>query len=579
MRKKFYLVLFLFALLGTAGAWATRVQVTYSVTKSAGTWFWPDGNPVDGTSGWATKFVSSDNVLTLESTERKINSGYAFDNGFRINHGDLGLAIVSYTLSVPQNFTIVNYTFGAAPSGGADNIMKISPNEDMSGAVSVRKTPVEGESQASYTQEVNAKEGTFYLQQPAGAVDVTLTVVVEADDYGQFVRSYLTEEKIANVECAGQYGYPKKTTPSYENITSFVDKLTQENAEWTEEEYANVASYYEAYLAETDIVLPEAGKFYRIYCDNGTNIKYITEKNGEIWGLVAPEYEYKATIWYMDENKLTALSNGYQYAGSSSNSAAMGLTNTAVSFQKSTSTFGKMNVVPTGVSSWFVQISTTNEGKLGTGGDNLPGARFNVEEVDALPITISDAGLATFYSPVAVTVPEGVTAYTGEINENGTALNLNPVRAGGTIPANTAVILEKTDGGKGEREVSLPIAKDASVAGTENEVFTGTISTITTPTDAQIKILTLQSRDGNTGFYPYSGETLAGFKAYLTMTNDSNDPAGVKGIVLNFGMTDAIREIVKDGQQAEAIYDLTGRRVEKAVKGIYIVNGKKTVIK
>lgn len=568
MRKKFYLVLFLFALLGTAGAWA--VQTTYVVTKANGTWFWPDGNPVNGTSWWATKFVSSDNVLTLESSAQKINSNFATDNGFRINHGDLGLAIVSYTLSVPQNYTIVSYTFGAAPNGGTNNIMKISPNGDMSGAISVRKTPVEGvESQTYYTQQVGEQNSKFYLQQPDGAVDVTLTVVVETPINPELaVRDYLTADKIDNVNHAGQYGYPKTTTSSYENIMSLVDKLDDTNAEWTNADYENVASYYEAYLAETDIVVPEAGKFYRIYCDNGTNKKYITEKDGKIWGLVNPED--KATIWYMDgNNMLTALSTGYQYAGSSSTPAAMGLTGTAVAFQKSNSTFGKMNVVPPSAPSWFVQISTTEDGDLKTGGDNLPGARFNVEEVDALPITISDAGLATFYSPVAVTVPEGVTAYTGAISENRTALNLTPVREGDTIPANTAVILEKT----GEGEVSLPIAEAASVAEAENEVFTGTISTIATPTDVQI--LTLQNREGKTGFYPYNGETLAGFKAYLTM----NGSAAVKGIVLNFGMTDAIREIVKDGQQAEAIYDLTGRRVEKSVKGIYIVNGKKTVIK
>lgn len=576
MRKKFYLVLFLFALLGTAGAWATQVQVTYSVTKSAGTWFYLDDTPVNGNITWfAGKFVSSDKVLTLESSYEGVNSNVGTDKGFRINQGKAG--IVSYTLSVPQGYTIVSYTFAAAPNGDNNNIMNISPNGDMSNAVSVRKTPVDGvESRTYYTQQVgDAQESTFYLQHDGNPpIDVTLTVVVETPiSLEQAVRDYLTDDKIANVGCAGKYGYPETTTQTYIDIQAIVDKLKNNPGTLTQEDYQNVETYYNAYLAEGEIVVPEVGKFYRIYCDNGANIKYITEKDRKICGLVTPEY--KATIWYMDGNKLIALSNGYQYAGSLNTPFAMELTGTAVTFQKSTSTFGKMNVVTTGLSSnfgWFVQISTTDDGELKTGGDNLPGARFNVEEVNALPIAISEAGLATFYSPVAVTVPkgEGVTVYTGAISKNGAALNLTPVEEGETIPAYTAVILEKTGGGV----VSLPIAKAASVAEAENEGFTGTISTIATPADAQI--LTLQNRgEGETGFYLYNGDTLAGFKAYLKM----NGSVGVKGIVLNFGMTDAIREIVKDGQQAEAIYDLTGRRVEKAVKGIYIVNGKKTVIK
>ena len=574
MRKKFLLMMF--ALLGTVGAWA--VQVTYYVTRAdgAGTWFKADGSNPNSDDWFAVKFVSSDNVLTLISNHNGMNSNVVTDKGFRINHTARSgnPDIVSYTLSVPQGYTIVSYTFGAAPNGFNNNIIKISPNENMSGAVSVRKTPVEGvESQTSYTQQVNdAQESKFYLQQqPNEAIDVTLTVVVETT-YEQSVRDYLTPDKIENVEHAGDYGYPKKTTKSYENILSLVEKLTQENAEWTEKDYENVKSYYEAYIAEEDIVIPETGKFYRIYASNSGK-KFLLASGNKIIGRKTTEEALSndaSSIWYLGEdNKLTAFSSGYQYAGTANGFNVMGYEGgTKVDFIRCPSTFGKVSI-RSNSSLWFIQASVANDTDLTTASDaSMAGAQFYVGEVDALPIAISEAGLATFYSPVAVTVPDNVTAYTGKISADGAALNLTPVE-GSTIPANTAVILE----GKGE--VSLPIAGDASVAETENEVFTGTISTIATPEGTDI--LTLQSRgDGKIGFYIYNGETLAGFKAYLTMPND---PAGVKGIDLNFGMTDAIREIVKDGQQAEAIYDLTGRRVEKAVKGIYIVNGKKTVIK
>ena len=39
----------------------------------------------------------------------------------------------------------------------------------------------------------------------------------------------------------------------------------------------------------------------------------------------------------------------------------------------------------------------------------------------------------------------------------------------------------------------------------------------------------------------------------------------------------AIRLVTTDAPVATALFDLQGRRVEKAVKGIYIVDGKKVI--
>lgn len=41
----------------------------------------------------------------------------------------------------------------------------------------------------------------------------------------------------------------------------------------------------------------------------------------------------------------------------------------------------------------------------------------------------------------------------------------------------------------------------------------------------------------------------------------------------------AIEGITADNRENTAIYDLTGRRVEKARKGLYIINGKKVLVK
>ena len=72
--------------------------------------------------------------------------------------------------------------------------------------------------------------------------------------------------------------------------------------------------------------------------------------------------------------------------------------------------------------------------------------------------------------------------------------------------------------------------------------------------------------------------TLSPFRAYFTVS----DPAAVKANVLslNFdGETTAIDEIVNSTSTNSTWYDLSGRRVNSPRRGLYIVNGKKVIIK
>jgi len=46
---------------------------------------------------------------------------------------------------------------------------------------------------------------------------------------------------------------------------------------------------------------------------------------------------------------------------------------------------------------------------------------------------------------------------------------------------------------------------------------------------------------------------------------------------VTFGTADGIASPLSETEEGAAIYDLSGRRVEKATKGLYIINGKKTL--
>lgn len=91
----------------------------------------------------------------------------------------------------------------------------------------------------------------------------------------------------------------------------------------------------------------------------------------------------------------------------------------------------------------------------------------------------------------------------------------------------------------------------------------------------------LAKKNGNVGFYPLSAKgTLKPYSAYLQLHKD----AGSRSLVLNFSDDETTTgvvhtEITESTEMADAIYDLQGRRIEKPKKGLYIVNGRKVMIK
>jgi hypothetical protein len=101
--------------------------------------------------------------------------------------------------------------------------------------------------------------------------------------------------------------------------------------------------------------------------------------------------------------------------------------------------------------------------------------------------------------------------------------------------------------------------------------LTGTVATKVNPKDGTI--YTLQKPVNDFVMKKYNGDYLNGFKAYYK-TDNSN----VQALRLSFGETTGIDGVVNAGGKLE-IYDMSGRRVEKMTKGLYIVNGQKVLVK
>lgn len=175
---------------------------------------------------------------------------------------------------------------------------------------------------------------------------------------------------------------------------------------------------------------------------------------------------------------------------------------------------------------------------------------------------------ATLNLPYASKLPEGVTAYkAGNVVDN----DLNIIvykNTGDVLPANTPVLL--TADAAGEKNfVPAPYAA-AEVTG-----FQGTLSAkAVTATNTYI----LSRNGGETvKFFALdeNNNTINANKAYLVVP-----AAGAQALNFNFGNNiTGIQNAAVEGVNANApLFDLSGRRVVKAVKGgIYIQNGKKFV--
>ncbi|MBQ3958351.1 MAG: hypothetical protein II681_05795 [Bacteroidaceae bacterium] len=169
---------------------------------------------------------------------------------------------------------------------------------------------------------------------------------------------------------------------------------------------------------------------------------------------------------------------------------------------------------------------------------------------------ITAAGYATQYiADKDVEIPAAVKAYAGKVN--GSYLNLTEVAD--KIPAATAVVLEGAEGFYS----FMPTTGAAAVA--ENDLK-GTATALTADGSQYV----LAKKDDVVGFYQATEGTIAAGKAYLTGIS-----AGVKAVT--FGTADGIASPLSETEEGAAIYDLSGRRVEKATKGLYIINGKKTL--
>lgn len=355
-------------------------------------------------------------------------------------------------------------------------------------------------------------------------------------------------------------------------IVTFKEGITESTTVPKIEEQTAAA---EVIIASFSLNLPETGKYYRFSYNYGAaGVKYVQAVASEVKdkenSMLMTDEQGAASIFYYDGSKLLSYSAGRYVRDEGGNRGlqTVGATAGAASFTAG-SVAGKL----------YITVGHSLHANISGSGDeaiyfvdhcsspHAPEHNFTVEEVTILPVTVTAVGYATFYAPVGVRLPVGVTAHTVTVNGNVAELS----EAVTEVPAEHGVILK---GEEGSYELTII---DEDLDDLDN-ALAGTVErTLVTKVEGDAYYI-LAVKEGVAGMYnPINGDTKTEFynashKAYLHL------PSAQQSVGFRFGRgTTSIETSTSDAQVPLVIYDIMGRRVEKMEKGIYIVNGKKVI--
>lgn len=207
------------------------------------------------------------------------------------------------------------------------------------------------------------------------------------------------------------------------------------------------------------------------------------------------------------------------------------------------------------------QVETNAQNTFYLNGWDGENAKWKVFEIESVEIPLHAAGTksyATTYLPFSVSAAEGAELYTGELNGN--EMNLTKSHTG--VAAEQGIVLV------GESSAT----KAVLTIGEGKATGKGLVGTLAPKTVEASSVLTLGKSGSEVGFFTFTGTQIGANKAYVEKT------AGASAVMINFGEVTGIENAVAPEAANAPLYDLSGRRVVKAVKGgLYIQNGKKFI--
>ena len=338
--------------------------------------------------------------------------------------------------------------------------------------------------------------------------------------------------------------------------------------------------------APISIVLPDPSKYYEIKNPKRSNQKIYIGDNGSMYfanlnNKLSTVFKFEETgdgkFYMKGVERGTYLNSNKGHGGGQE--TAKGETQSVKVSVASMDIEDLVSITPEGGAMMHADANYGTVVGWNTEKANTASA-WQIVEVDNLSerpytVTVTGAEWATMMLGCSVTIPNDVNAYA--VTEAGTTAKLKKVT--GSIPANYGILINASEGNH-----DFKFASSATV--TETSILSGTIWTQNVTPEAGKTCYVLAVNEGNVGFYKaalnQNGTSFVNNanKAYLSLTTGS-DPNPARFLTFDFDDNaetgiNAV-EIEEAAPANAAIYDLSGRRVQSAKSGLYIINGKKVI--
>lgn len=215
---------------------------------------------------------------------------------------------------------------------------------------------------------------------------------------------------------------------------------------------------------------------------------------------------------------------------------------------------------------WTCGTDLVNEVTLTveSGSGNSQIKKIEVTLVASKDITITAATWASFSCDKALDFTgTGVTAYIAKVKDDSN-VTLTEITK---VPANTGIVVNASAG-----TYAIPVLSGDADDTTGNLLKPW----LTAGEPTETTYYTLAVSGGEPVFYTSTGGVLAANKAYLVMPGNSTAPS----LGVFFGGTTGVNDVRSKTEEVRGEYfNLAGQRVAQPTKGLYIVNGKKVIIK
>lgn len=313
------------------------------------------------------------------------------------------------------------------------------------------------------------------------------------------------------------------------------------------------------YFAETENLGNNIVASYNKNLSNGAYSAIKGGKTAELCELSAGEY--KVTIYLKDNGKRSAIIRDVDNSDNGTNTlCALPIDKYSTANEYSTT---------------LTLYKTT---KIGLSGYTTPTGGINQSaDLDYIyiqrtgdateTVSVTEAGYATYATKYNVKVPKNndVKVMTVKVNDDNSTITLNDVPAGKVIPAYTGILVKAPAG-----NCDFVVTSDKGETLDNNDLKAATIDK---PSDGTT-YFALTKIGEKVGFaLVESGIVIPAGKAYLEVTKST----GAKFFGLD-GEATGINS-VKTAKADGAYYTLEGVKTTKPVKGLYIHNGKKIIVK